>query len=285
MAAASGLVPPASPPPCFSWRMRFFLGFLLFDIIGHSFLSLAPYRDWLEERKLKNFPKALPTQAQIKHLLEGNEEESLGDRLLETADSVWDFYKPWPERTVRDSLTTSNDVIMYSVSWIVSRLDGLESALNIPQRWVMFSPNASRSATVARFRLKYADGSTKVIRLTADPEDLTNYGHWFEEKILDAELKVPSDWDSRVGYCNFLAHQHARSESGAGLAAIYVYKIRYEYPVPGENIAEKLQKQNGPPEWDKNGPFFVYDPSDKSGRRLASEEARTIQAGLFREKQ
>ena len=273
--------------PRFSWPMRLFLGFLIFDIVFHSLAALTPYRDWLDEMGLERFPKRLPTQAEIAKLASephGDDETPVTDRFLESLDSVWDYFKPWPSAKVRHKLKGWDDRGMYALSWLTSRLDFFESLAGVPQRWTMFSPNVSQAATVARVRLLFQDGSHADVRLTADPEDLTSYSHWFEEKVLDYELKVVGDYDSRLGYCNYLSHQHKHNACGSPLEKIYIYKVRYTYPAPDDDALAVLKAQNGPPDWDREGPFFVYEVPRAPGlgrlRKLADDERGAVQKQL-----
>ena len=49
--------------PRFGWPLRIFLALLVFDIVFHSLAAIFPYRDWLERKELRRFPKRLPTWA------------------------------------------------------------------------------------------------------------------------------------------------------------------------------------------------------------------------------
>lgn len=266
-------------PPRFSWPMRLFLSFLIFDMVFHSLVaSLTNYRDWLKDDfKLERFPKPLPTLEEIGELEDKTGPDNptpVSDRILASFDSVWEFFKPWPERDTRTKLKTWQGKSKFALCWVASRLDFIESIAGIPQRWTMFSPNASKGATVARIRLKFQDGSLQDVRLHADPEDLTRYSHWFEEKILDYELKVHNDYDSRLGYCNYLKHQFKQNPRGSPLEKIYIYKIIYRYPDPEEDAEAVLRSQNGPPNWDRAGPDFVYDVPSNRLRSIENEKER-----------
>lgn len=267
---------PPTPAPRFSWPMRIFLSFLLFDIIFHSFVCLIPYREWMEEKDMPRFPERLPTWQEVQE----TEEDAVTERFLQTLDSTWDYFRPWPGKKTRAKMEGWQDHSMYVLSWITSRLDFFEHLAGVPQRWTMFSPNASREATVGRFRLEYSDGTTQVVRLTADPEDLTHYSHWWEEKVLDAELKVAHDYDSRLGYCNYLAHQHRRNRAGAALEKIHIYKITYRYPRPDEDVFEVFKAQSGPPSWDRDGPHYSYEADSGKIRKLKDHERKQTQARL-----
>jgi hypothetical protein len=274
-------------PPRFRWPMRLFLSFVIFDMVFHSLASLTPYRDWLTEKEyfnLSRFPRRLPTLKEIGELEEkADPDNTVSDRIWKSFDSVWEFFKPWPDRDTRKKLKTWEDKGKFALCWVTSRLDFFESLAGIPQRWTMFSPNAAKGATVARSLLLFRDGTVKEIRLTADPADLTHYSHWFQEKVLDYELKVANDWDSRYGYCNYLAHQYKENANRSPLEKIFIYKIYYYYPrqpvvrrlmPPDEKAADVLRAQNGPPNWDRDGPDFVYDVETDDLSRLKEPRDR-----------
>jgi hypothetical protein len=277
---------PPSKPPRFGWPMRLFLSFLIFDMVFHSLAALTDYRDWMEnggdydkkEWTMERFPERLPTIQEIADIGQAADPDvpsPVADRFFRSLDSVWDYFKPWPSKESRRHLDSSEDIGWYALSWLTSRLDFFESLVNIPQRWTMFSPSASKEATVARSRLVFRDGSQEIVRLKADPEDLTSYSHWFQEKVLDYELKVAGrDWDSRFGYCNYLSHRHKTNGKGSPLAKIYIYEIKYKYPDPGEDAHAVLAAQNGPPAWDRDGPKHEYDVASREMRRLKDDEQR-----------
>jgi hypothetical protein len=257
--------------------MRLFLTALIFDMVFHSLAALAPYREWFEEWDIDRLPRRLPTLEEIAKLAKktGPDNPSpVADRVWSSLDSVWGYFKPWPPQELRHKLESWEDRGKYALCWLTSRLDFFEGLAGMPQRWTMFSPNASRGATVARFRLLYRDGTCRVHRLLADPEDLTHYSHWFEEKILDCELKVPRDWDSRWGYCNYLSHRFRSNSRGSPLKSIYIYDIYYDYPAPDADAEAELRDQNGPPDWDKDGPRHVYETATKEMHRLRDKQER-----------
>jgi len=283
---------PLPKPPRFGWPMRIFLSALIFDMVFHSLAALSDYRDWMESSgdfqtkkwKMERFPERLPTVQEMAELGEttGPKNPSpVTDRIFQSIDSAWDYFKPWPSREVRHNLDNWEDTGMYVLSWLTSRLDFFESLANTPQRWTMFSPNASRGATVARMRLVFEDGSQQIVRLAADPEDLTDYSHWFQEKVLDYELRVAGkDWDSRFGYCNYLRHRFEINAKGSPLAKIYIYEIHYNYPNPDDDARQVLAAQNGPPGWDRDGPKHEYDVAGRKLRKLADDERKTVQKRL-----
>lgn len=280
MSTPANAGPASAPTPRFSWPMRIFLGFLLFDIVGHSLMTLSPYRDWLESKDIPRFPRRLPTWDEVADA-EAKGTADWSDDIFASLDSAWDYFKPWPAKKVRQQLEGPADQAMYALSWLSSRLDFVEAAVGISQRWTMFSPNATKETTVARFRLYYADDSSLVYRVLADPEDLTHYSHWFEEKLLDCELRVPYDYDARVGFCNFLAHRYAKNSAGAPLQSIYIYKIPYRYPGPHEDAVAVLRSQNGPPNWDADGPTWRYDPISRESHKLSEAERKNARTQLL----
>lgn len=268
--------------------MRLFLTVILVDIVYHSFSSLTPYRDWLDDDwKLERYPKRLPTWDEIAELTANGEgaknSPTLAERVFESLDSTWDYFKPWPPREIRGKLVTWEDHGMYLLAWTTSRLDFFENLIGVPQRWSMFSPNASKDVTVGRVRLLFADGTRRDVRLLADPEDLTRYSHWLQEKVLDCELKIAGrDGDSRYGYCNYMAHQYRRNAAGSPLTAVYIYKINYRYPNPDEDAYEVLKSQSGPPNWDRDGPNWEYRVETARMRKLSDAERAETQKRLSR---
>src|SRR5690349_21508835 len=79
-------------PPRFCWPMRIFLGFLVFDMIFHSFAVLTPVDDWCKELGVRRFPEALPTPEERRTLAEKISDDNpdpVGDSVWEAVDSVW----------------------------------------------------------------------------------------------------------------------------------------------------------------------------------------------------
>jgi len=273
--------PAAAPPedlmpanPRFGWPMRIFLFVLVFNMVFRSHMSLFPWTDWMEELEMERRPVRLASQREIANLASRASEANphpLRDDLLASADSVWEYWRPWPSPKTRPKLRTGKDWTKYTLAWMSSRFDFVETILGINQDWPMFSPNVSKKKWLTRCRLIYADGSQKIVRQTADPEDLTCYSHWFQEKILDYELHI-REGEGRVvdceGYCNLLAHRHPRSEGDSPLARIELFQIWYAYCPPGEDPVAFYRAQNGPPADQVSPTFFKYDAATKSGKML-----------------
>ena len=132
----------------------------------------------------------------------------------------------------------------------------------------MFSPKVGTNDTVGRLELIYEDGSVQVHHLLCDPEDVTHYSHWFEEKHLQATTKVHKDVDARLGYCHMLARRQAHNDSGSALVRIRVFKVRYDYPSPDDDAREFPREQMGPPDSQVEPPFWQYDVASGKGRWL-----------------
>src|SRR5712691_4967839 len=91
-------------PPRFCWPMRIVLGFLVFDMIFHSFAVLTSADEWGKELGVRRFPKALPTAEERRQLAETTSKDNpdpVGDSVWEAVDSVWAFFKPWPSAKTR----------------------------------------------------------------------------------------------------------------------------------------------------------------------------------------
>src|SRR5262249_9422849 len=160
----------------------------------------------------------------------------------------------------------------FALCWLNTRLDFLECLAGIDQEWPMFSPNVSRGRRIARARLVFADGGEQIVRQTADPEDLTRYAHWNQEKVLDYELHVNDDQeDATFGWCNLLAHRHPHNEQGSPLARILVFLVRYEYPPPDVDARAFLRAQTGPPPDQVAAPYYEYDARARRGKMLPKQ--------------
>src|SRR5258708_3357687 len=85
--------------PRFRWPTRLVLGFLLFDIIVHSCLSLWGYRDGMEEQEIARFPRRWPT---LQEIHANDAVDPPAERVGRSFDSVWDYFRPWPDKKTRD---------------------------------------------------------------------------------------------------------------------------------------------------------------------------------------
>ncbi|MBI3408559.1 MAG: hypothetical protein HY040_09415 [Planctomycetes bacterium] len=268
-----------SPAPRFSWPMRFFLGFLLLDIVGHSFMALYPYADWMQDKEIPRLPRPLTSIRQWRELADTEPPLDSG-RAWDTLDSLWDFWRPWPAKEARMGFSSCEDWGLFALGWTGSRLDFINNLLGIRERWTMFSPTVDSMVALPRALLVFADGSTQVARSCLDPEDLTCFARWLKQKQGDNEKYLFDDSEYRRGYFNHLHHQHPTSKSGAPLQRIYLYSVRYEFPPTAQDIAKVFSKQNGPPQWDALGPLYEFDRAGKSERKLTPEERKAVQKSL-----
>jgi hypothetical protein len=278
-APSPGPAPPAAARRRFGWPMRLFLAVLLFDMAYRSLTVALPWKEWNRELALDPMPERLPTRAQMADLSAQSTPEKphlLRDRILDSFDSVWTFFKPWPDPPTRARLRSGADWGKYTLCWLNSRLEFVENVAGINEEWPMFSPNVSRRQRVARARLIYADGSQRVQRNHGDPEDLTRYSHWFEEKVLDHELKVRDGEgykDEAKGYCNLLAHRYRLNAKGHPLRKIRLFMVRYRLPPPDVDARAFLAAQNdGAIPADRVGPdFYEYDVATRDGTWLLND--------------
>jgi hypothetical protein len=254
--------------------MRIFLCVLLFDIVFRSLSVLYPWADWADELDMRTLPVRLATRAELDRLSEKATPERphpVADDVMESFDSLWDYAKPWPEARVRAKMRSWTDGGKWGLCWLSSRWDFVESVIGFNQEWPMFSPNVGTEKWFARSRLVYADGSERIVRTLCDPEDLTRYSHWFQEKILDYELKVKEGKgcaDDDFGYCNLLSHRYPHSEAGAPLARIHLFIVYYKFPPPGEDARAWLVAQTGPPPKQIYRDFYVFDATTRNGKCL-----------------
>lgn len=267
---------PATPPypTRFRWGMRIFLGVLLFDMIFRGFSTTYAWPKWADDLDMRTMPRRLPTRAEMGDLARAaqpDDPDPVREDVMLAFDSVWVFFRPWPDAGVRPRLRTWPDVGRWALVWVVSRLEFCENVVGINQEWPMFSPSASKQQWFPRARLVYADGSERIIRGRGDPEDLTNYSNWWKEKHLDHELKVhEGEGKSRdaLGYCNLLAHRYAHNDRGAELHTISLFVVRYDLTPPHVDPAAWLRQQTGPPKDQHYPDFFVYDVASGHGKTL-----------------
>jgi hypothetical protein len=114
----------------------------------------------------------------------------------------------------------------------------------------------------------YDDGSERIVRNLGDPDDLTHFSHWFQEKHLQVQLKVNRDWEARFGFCHMLAHRFPTSDRGASLSHVDVFTVRYDFPPPDANAHDFLAAQTGPPPDRVEPAFWRYDARSRTGSRL-----------------
>jgi hypothetical protein len=137
----------------------------------------------------------------------------------------------------------------------------------------MFSPGASTYVHVTRARLRYADGSERLVRCRRDPEDLTRFSHWGEKKVLAHESKVKQRKgriDEAWGYCNLLSHRYAHNDNGSPLVRIHLYQVRIDYPEPGVDAHAWYTEQSRNPS--RVYPdFYVFDVQARHGKYLADK--------------
>lgn len=270
-------LPGTCPPPYptrFGWGMRLFLALLLFDIIFRSFSIMIPWGAWAEELDITIRPRRLPTRAEFAEMHAAEDSGELDptvDDLSKVADSMWEFWRPWPEPSARLKIRTWGDGGKWTLVWVTSRLELVENVLGFNEEWPMFSPNVGRRRHITRARMTYDDGTERIVRSRGDPEDLTHYSHWFEEKILDHELKIREGRNRALdswGFCHLLRHRHATNDAGAALAKIHLFVVRYDLPPPTADAREWLADQNGPPSNQVYADFYVFDAKTNKGECL-----------------
>jgi hypothetical protein len=277
--------PEKLPLPRFSWPMRIFLFLLVFDMVFHSLAVLLPIKKWCKEILVDRFPERLPTAEEREKLAHYDEvaafylgpgviavdkPDPVCERVMKSMDSIWEFFMPWPDSYSRKKIKNWGDGSKFVVCWLTTRLGFFEQLFRIPQRWTMFSPNVGKSDTMVRARLVYEDGSERLVRTSADPVDLTHYGHWWKEKILQYETKLDEDYDARMGWCNLIAHRNRVNDKGSKLVKIYLIKVRIVYPEPDEeDIEEFMRAQNDEDDlhWRTKPPFWEYDVKTREGYR------------------
>jgi hypothetical protein len=258
-------------PKRFSWKMRVFLSLFLGDMVLRSFLSLSPYdSQWSYELSVELFPKRLPTQAEFNQIAAGthpNGQITRSGRLLDSVTSIGPYFSPVPSEATQAHLQDAVDYCKYAIVWTASRLRFAGSLIGVDQNWPMFSPNVGNDDTVGRIRLVFADGSTRIWYSEADPPDITQYSHWFQEKQLQVATKLYRDQECRLGYCNWLTHQVPNNSSGSPLTRIEMFKVNYVYPTPWQDAFAFLDAQRAAQN-NREKSFWTYDVATRKSTHL-----------------
>jgi hypothetical protein len=253
--------------------VRIFVVLFAVDLLVRSFISLTNCDEWADGLNMQYRPKALPGREEFDQIAAGVHPEgyaSVAERWGACGRSVAEFFIPWPNPKTCSKLDSALSCGSFALVWIDSRLTFLGQLVGVDQSWPMFSPNVAHGDTLCRFRLVYEDGSAREVRSLADPEDLTRYAHWFEEKHLQAQIRAGSDAEIRTGYCNYLAHRYPSSDSGASLKCIEVFRVHYSYPPPDVDARQFLREQTGPPSKQIEAPFCSYDVRTRREKHIGN---------------
>jgi hypothetical protein len=240
--------------------MRLFLSVIVFDMVFQSIAGAIDVTDWRKQLHVQAYPVRLPTSDEVEEFARDEspaDPHPVADLYLDTLDSVWDYFKPWPDPKVRGHIHDWRDCTWYAACWLSTRLRFGEHLLGFQQGWPMFSPTVKHDKTKPRARLVYADGGCRVVRLAAsDPPDLTHYSRWFVDRVNNYEMDVePKDRVACLGYCNLLAHRHP-TRAGQPLVRVELFLVRYYFPEPDEDAAEVFRRQKGPPRRQWLRPFL-----------------------------
>lgn len=181
-------------------------------------------------------------------------------------DSIAAFADPVPGEATRAELDGVGDCAKYGLTWLVTRADYVGHLVGIDQAWPMFSPDVAGPRTLARLRLIYADGSTRIVRSVGDSRDLLQASHRFDEKPLDFELAAVYDNAARRGFCHAVANRHPVNDAGSRLTTIELFTVRYLRPAPDvDDPRAFLRSQNGPPAKQIGRVVWRYDVRSKRG--------------------
>jgi hypothetical protein len=244
--------PPARQPPPyprrFGWPMRLFLTLFLAAITYRCFAIFFPIERWTDQFEVRRYPQRLSTLAELGEKAGEASDENphpVLDDLLGTADSVWDYWKPWPRAETRPKIKTWGDGAKATACWVHWRLGFVEHLCAIDEGWPMFSPSLATAKYHTRARLFYADDSEVVLRQTTEPDDYRRYSHWFHDKRGNYERAADDDWeDACYGYCHFLLHRYGRNDAGSKLVKVVLFQVRVELPWPDADPEAHYAEQN-----------------------------------------
>jgi hypothetical protein len=228
--------------------MRIFLTLFLASITYRCFAIFLPISDWASDYSVRRYPTRLSTLAELEEAAGKTSNEKphpVADDLLLTADSVWDYWKPWPDADTRAQIKTWSDGAKVTACWFHYRLGFVEHVCAINEGWPMFSPTVATSEILTRARLFYADDRDVVLRQVSEPEDYAHYCRWFYDKRGNYERSADdNDPDSCEGYCNFLLHRYGQNAEGAKLVKIVLFRVRVILPPPNVDPKAHYEEQN-----------------------------------------
>ncbi len=244
-------VSPCQLPPYprrFGWPMRIFLSLFIVAITYRCFGIFFPFDDWRSDLGLHTYPRPLPTQRERADLAGQTSDDHphpVFEEFMKTADSVWDYWKPWPDADTRPKIKSWTDGGKFTACWINSHLAFVEHVCAIDEGWPMFSPSVVSEHVLTRARLFYDDDSDVVLRQTSEPEDYGHFWRWFNDKRGNYERHaVPDDDEGCQGYCNLLRHRYAQNAAGAKLVKIVLFRIKIVAPPPGTDPVAHYADQN-----------------------------------------
>jgi hypothetical protein len=275
MSAQPAAAPP-SYPTRFGWPLFLFLTCLLTFMVFRSFSVLYPWRKWADDDHLKvrRYPSTgFPTKAEQRKILDDPDggRAALRERWFDSADALWLYARPWPGPYERPNLHRGTDYLKWYLIYLNSRGNWIENAVGFDQEWPMYSPSVGSDTAVTRARLRYADGTERIVRARADPEDLTRFFRTALYKSTEFEMMVSDDRNyagENNAYCNLLAHRHPTSDGGTDLVEVRLFKVTYKFTPPDEDPREWMKKQTGPPDDQISPDFYSYDVRSRSGRFL-----------------
>jgi hypothetical protein len=230
----------------FDWKMRLFLGLVLFCMVYRCVGQVLPMYDWGVALGVQRLPRPLPTPAEKEALrtVSGTPDPVLAEYGA-VACALADYCNPWPDHATREHIHSPLDGVEYAASWVDARIGFLECLVGVRQRWQMFAPSLDKAISHVRARLFYDDDTETIVHQLAEPADFTRGGHsWFEERILSHEVYTQMDASRSWGYCNLLAHRHARNASGAKLVYITLFCVWVMLPEPGVDAQAHYEQQN-----------------------------------------
>jgi hypothetical protein len=287
--AASASQPPPYPRR-FSWPMRIFLTLFLAGVTYRCFAILLPIDDWNKQYEVRDYPERLSTLTELAEksnkATEDNPHPVVAD-VMSTADSVWDYWKPWPGARTRAKINSWEDGTHVAACWFDGHLAFVEHLCGINEGWPMFSPYLAQVNYHTRARLIYEDDSDLVIRQTIEPVDYRHYSHGFQERITNYETRAAdNDEDACYGYCNLLRHRYERNAAGSKLVIIVLFQVTIYYPPPGADPQAHYAEQNrltvSPPRRPHSfrsvpsaaqvlPDFYVFDVAQRKGQLLPEE--------------
>jgi hypothetical protein len=254
--------------------------------------------DWADQYDVDLYPVRLSTAAELAEKSRKATDDNphpVAEDFLDTADALWDYWRPWPGKKTRAKIKSWDDGAKVAACGVYGRLAFLEHLCGVNENWPMFSPSVAAVNYHTRARLVYEvdrddEESDRIVRQNVEPEDYGRYSHWFMERVTNYETRVDDD-DAKpcYGWCNYLVHRYPQNARGAPLVKIVLFQVKVYYPPPGTDPGPHYAEQNrltvSPPRAPgsfRSDPersaaqvlpdFYEFDVAERKGRLLKDKK-------------
>src|SRR5436190_1948834 len=128
---------PRPYPKRFSWKMRLFLTVFLFALAYRCLAILFPMSEWCAKYGIDELPPPLPSPAErivLRERASTDDHWPVLGACLSTADSVWEFLRPWPSAKSRERIDTAGDGLKCAACWVYTKVLFMERLAGLTEK-------------------------------------------------------------------------------------------------------------------------------------------------------